>query len=74
MIVLIGIRNDLILEPKVKSFVEDTAEKLGVSTRTIERRLWLAEHLAPGAAKILKEMGKQQPSQGELMTASEQTA
>lgn len=55
------------LEPKVKSFVEDTAEKLGVSTRTIERRLWLAEHLAPGAAKILKGIGKQQPSQGELM-------
>jgi ParB family chromosome partitioning protein len=59
--------DNVTLEPKVKSFVEDTAEKLGVSTRTIERRLWLAEHLAPGAAKILKEMGKQQPSQGELM-------
>ncbi len=55
------------LEPKVKSFVEDTAEKLGVSTRTIERRLWLAEHLAPEAATILREMGKQEPSLGELM-------
>ena len=55
------------LEPKVKSFVEDTAEKLGVSTRTIERHLWLAEHLAPEAAKILKEMGKQQPSRSEVM-------
>ena len=54
------------LEPKVKSFVEDTAEKLGVSTRTIERHLWLAEHLAPKAKKSLKEMGKQQPSQREL--------
>ena len=55
------------LEPKVKSFVEDTAEKLGVSTRTFERHLWLAEHLAPEAAKILKEMGKQQPSRSEVM-------
>ena len=54
------------LEPKVKSFVEDTAEKLGVSTRTIERRLWLAEHLAPGAANILREMEKQ-PSRSEFM-------
>lgn len=53
-------------EPKVKSFVEDTAEKLGVSTRTIERRLWLAEHLAPGAANILREM-KKQPSRSEFM-------
>lgn len=55
------------LELKVKSFVEDTAEKLGVSTRTIERHLWPAEHLAPEAAKILKEMGKQQPSRSEVM-------
>lgn len=55
------------LEPTVKSFVKDTAEKLGVSTRTIERHLWLAEHLAPEAAKILKEMGKQQPSRSEVM-------
>ena len=55
------------LEPKVKSFVEDTAEKLGVSTRTIKRHLWLAEHLAPEAGKILKGMGKQQPSRNEIM-------
>ena len=55
------------LEPKVKSFVEDTAEKLGVSTRTIERHLWLAEHLAPEAGKILIEMGKQQPTRNEIM-------
>ena len=54
-------------EPKVKSFVKDTAEKLGVSTRTIERHLWLAEHLTANTEKILKKMGKQQPSQNELM-------
>lgn len=62
-----GSSDNMALEPKVKSFVEDTAEKLGVSTRTIERKLWLAEHLAPEATKILKEMGRQQPSQSELM-------
>jgi len=39
--------DNLTLEPRVKSFVEDTAEKLGVSTRTVERRPWLAEHLTP---------------------------
>lgn len=54
-------------EPKVKSFVEDTAEKLGVSPRTIERRVWTAEHLVPEAQKILSPMGKQQPSFGDLM-------
>ncbi len=49
------------LEPKVKSFVEDTAEKLGVSTRTVERHLYLAEHLTPKTSEILKKMDKQPP-------------
>lgn len=49
------------LEPKAKSFVEDTAEKLGVSTRTVERHLFLAEHLTPKASEILKKMDKQPP-------------
>ena len=53
-------------EPKVKSFVEDTAEKLGVSTRTVERHLWLAEHLTPEVSKILRKMDKQ-PPRSELM-------
>jgi len=45
--------DNLTLEPRVKSFVEDTAEKLGVSTRTVEHRLWLAEHLSPKAMGAL---------------------
>lgn len=51
---------------KVKYFVEDTAEKLGVSTRTVERYLYLAEHLTPKASEILKKMDKQ-PPRSELM-------
>ncbi len=45
--------DNLTLEPRVKSFVEDTTEKLGVSTRTVERRLWMAEHLTPKAMDAL---------------------
>lgn len=45
-------------ESKVKSFVEDTAEKLGVSTRTVERHLYLAEHLTPKVSEILKKNGQ----------------
>ena len=48
-------------ESKVKSFVEDTAEKLGVSARTVERHLYLAEHLTPKVSEILKKMDKQPP-------------
>lgn len=61
-----GSSDKLSPESRVKSFVEDTAEKLGVSTRTIERHLYLAEHLTPKAREILKRMDKQ-PSQSELM-------
>ncbi len=61
-----GSSDKLSSEPKVKSFVEDTAEKLGVSTRTVERHLWLAEHLTPKASQILKKMDKQ-PPRSELM-------
>lgn len=56
-----GSSDKLSPEPKVKSFVEDTAEKLGVSTRTIERHLYLAEHLTPKVSVILKKMDKQPP-------------
>ena len=56
-----GSSDKLSPEPKVKSFVEDTAEKLGVSTRTIERHLYLAEHLTPKVSEILKKMDKQPP-------------
>lgn len=56
-----GSSDNVSLEPKAKSFVEDTAEKLGVSTRTVERHLFLAEHLTPKASEILKKMDKQPP-------------
>lgn len=56
-----GSSDKLSSESKVKSFVEDTAEKLGVSTRTIERHLYLAEHLTPKVSEILKKMDKQPP-------------
>lgn len=59
-------RDNVSCEPKAKSFVEDTAEKLGVSTRTVERHLYLAEHLTPKASEILKKMDKQ-PPRSELM-------
>lgn len=56
-----GSSDNVSLEPKAKSFVEDTAEKLGVSTRTVERHLYLAEHLTPKVSEILKKMDKQPP-------------
>ena len=56
-----GSSDKLSLESKVKSFVEDTAEKLGVSARTVERHLYLAEHLTPKVSEILKKMDKQPP-------------
>lgn len=61
-----GSSDKLSPESRVKSFVEDTAEKLGVSTRTVERHLYLAEHLTPKVSEILKKMDKQ-PSRCELM-------
>lgn len=56
-----GSSDKLSPESRVKSFVEDTAEKLGVSTRTVERHLYLAEHLTPKVCEILKKMDKQPP-------------
>lgn len=56
-----GSSDKLSPESRVKSFVEDTAEKLGVSTRTVERHLYLAEHLTPKVSEILKKMDRQPP-------------
>lgn len=56
-----GSSDKLSPESSVKSFVEDTAEKLGVSARTVERHLYLAEHLTPKVSEILKKMDKQPP-------------
>lgn len=40
-----------------KSFVEDTAEKLGVGKRTVERQIQTAKHLTPEAKAIIRESG-----------------
>ena len=41
----------------VKSFVQDTAEKLGVSPRTVETHIQMAKNLVPAAKEIIKESG-----------------
>ena len=43
------------LSSEVKSFSEDTADKLGVSARTIERQVRIAETLTPETKAILRE-------------------
>ena len=40
-----------------KSFAQDTAEKLGVGRRTVERQIQTAKNLAPGAKEIIKDAG-----------------
>lgn len=40
-----------------KSFVEDTAEKLGVGKRTVERQIQTAKHLTPEAKAIIRDSG-----------------
>ena len=38
----------------VKSFVQDTADKLGVAPRTVERQIQTAKNLAPDAKEIIR--------------------
>ena len=40
-----------------KSFVEDTAEKLGVGKRTVERQIQTAKNLTPEAKAIIRDSG-----------------
>lgn len=42
----------------VKSFVKDTADKLGVSPRTVERQIQIAKNLTPEAKGIIQSSGK----------------
>ncbi len=42
-----------------KSFVDDTAEKLGVGTRTIQRQLQIARNIAPEVKEILRDSAPQ---------------
>ena len=41
--------------PTTKSFVQDTADKLGVSPRTVELQIQTAKNLTPEAKEILRE-------------------
>lgn len=42
------------MSPTIKSFVQDTADKLGVVPRTVERQIWTARNLAPEAKEIIR--------------------
>lgn len=42
------------ISPTTKSFVQDTAEKLGVSPRTIETQIQTAKNLTPATKKIIR--------------------
>lgn len=41
-----------------KSFVRDTADKLGMSPRTVEEKIQIAKNLTPEAKKIIKDSGE----------------
>lgn len=41
-----------------KSFVKDTADKLGVSPRTVERQIQVAKNLTPEAKEIIQSSGR----------------
>ena len=41
-------------DASVKSFAQDTAEKMGVSPRTVERSVQIAENLTPEAKEVLR--------------------
>ena len=42
------------MSPTTKSFVQDTAEKIGTSKRTVERQLQVAKNLTPEAKEIIR--------------------
>ena len=46
------------LPSEVKSFAQDTAEKLGVSKRTVERCVQIAENLTPMAKQLLRQSSR----------------
>lgn len=43
---------------ETKSFTQDTADKLGVSPRTVERQVQIAKNLTPDAKDIIQSSGK----------------
>lgn len=53
------IRTKKIRSDSVKSFVQDTADKLGVTSRTIEKRIQTARNLTPEAKAIIRDSSAQ---------------
>lgn len=51
-------KNDNLSVLETKSFTQDTADKLGVSPRTIERQIQVAKSLTPETKEILQSSGK----------------
>lgn len=52
------IRTSICRSDTAKSFVKDTAGKLGVSPRTVERQVQVAKNLTPEAKDIIESSGK----------------
>lgn len=52
------IRTSICRSDTAKSFVKDTAGKLGVSPRTVERQVQIAKNLTPEAKDIIESSGK----------------
>ena len=48
------IKSSICRDDSAKSFAEDTAEKMGVSPRTVERSVQIAENLTPEAKEVLR--------------------
>ena len=51
------VEDNLSATPPVKSFAEDTAEKLGVDARTVRRQVQIAKDLTPETKEMLKVSG-----------------
>ena len=49
------VKNDILTVLQAKPFSEDTADKLGISKRTVERLVQTAANLTPEAKKIIRE-------------------
>ena len=52
--------------PTTKSFIQDTADKLGVSPRTVELQIQTAKNLTPEAKEILREADRKITKQSAL--------
>ena len=51
-------KNDNLSVLETRSFTQDTADKLGVSPRTVERQVQIAKNLTPEAKEIIQSSGK----------------